>query len=459
MLGGLALRIFTASDPFLHTWDEGYHALVAKNLMQHPFKPTLYAHPILPFDYKDWTANHIWLHKQPVPLWTMAMSMSLFGINLIALRLPSTILSTLGIGLTYYTGKHFFSKRAGFLAAFFYAINGLILEMSGGRVATDHYDIFFLFFVHLAIVFSIIYVRKRKSYFNILVGLALGIAILCKWLPALIVLPVWVFLVLDTQKIGWRVLLQQLLLILIVSSIIFVPWQIYIHLNFPLEAAWESGYNIKHLTQALEGRTGPWYFFFDRIRINYGELIYLPLLWFFWKIYKDRGNFKQLALLSWWLVPFVFFSLSQTKMPAYILFTAPVLFLISAEFFFIVYDKRHLVESKWLVYTLLLLLLALPIRYSLERMKPFAKTQERALWIEALVELDEQYEYAVLFNFPKPIDAMFYTDMVVYKHIPSLNTILELQSKGMVVLFSNPESIPAEYKDLKGALYLSLPFE
>jgi 4-amino-4-deoxy-L-arabinose transferase-like glycosyltransferase len=89
---GLAIRIYISTDLFLHTWDERYHALVAKHLIQHPFRPTLYDNPVLPYDYRNWTANHIWLHKQPLPLWTMAASLSLFGVHEIALRLPSSLL-------------------------------------------------------------------------------------------------------------------------------------------------------------------------------------------------------------------------------------------------------------------------------------------------------------------------------------------------------------------------------
>jgi 4-amino-4-deoxy-L-arabinose transferase len=48
--GALFLRAFAASDPFLHEWDERFHALVAKNLASHPLVPTLYDDPALPFD-------------------------------------------------------------------------------------------------------------------------------------------------------------------------------------------------------------------------------------------------------------------------------------------------------------------------------------------------------------------------------------------------------------------------
>ena len=115
MVCGLFLRFYTSADFYLHQWDERYHALVAKNLMSHPFKPTLYENPVLPYDFKDWMGNHIWLHKQPVPLWSMAASMRLFGVNEIALRLPSMIMSTLGIWITYSIGKYLFNKRIGFI--------------------------------------------------------------------------------------------------------------------------------------------------------------------------------------------------------------------------------------------------------------------------------------------------------------------------------------------------------
>ncbi len=142
---GILLRLFVSAEFFLHAWDERYHALVAKNLIQHPLLPTLYDNPDLPHNYREWSASHVWLHKQPLPLWAMAWSMFLFGVNEMALRLTSVLLTTIGIGLTYQIGYLLFSRKIGFIAAFLYTIHGLILEATGGRVATDHIDVFFSF--------------------------------------------------------------------------------------------------------------------------------------------------------------------------------------------------------------------------------------------------------------------------------------------------------------------------
>lgn len=98
---GFLLRLYTANDKYLHNWDERYHALVAKNMMTEPFAPKLYKNPVLDYDYRYWSSNHIWLHKQPFPLWCITLSFKLFGVNELALRLPSIFLTTLGIYLTF----------------------------------------------------------------------------------------------------------------------------------------------------------------------------------------------------------------------------------------------------------------------------------------------------------------------------------------------------------------------
>lgn len=119
MICGFLLRIYTASDFYLHTWDERYHALVAKNMIQKPFKPMLYSNPVLAYDYTNWTGNHIWLHKQPLALWLMGLSMWIFGENEIALRIPSILFTTAGIWLTFHIGKNLLDKKTGYIAAFF----------------------------------------------------------------------------------------------------------------------------------------------------------------------------------------------------------------------------------------------------------------------------------------------------------------------------------------------------
>lgn len=449
---GLALRIYTSTDFFLHSWDERYHALVAKNLIQHPLTPTLYDSPVLPYDYKNWPANHIWLHKQPLPLWTMAASMSLFGVNEIALRLPSIIFTTIGIWLTFSIGSFFFNKKIGYWAAFLYSINGLIIEATGGRTGTGHTDIYFLFFIELAVFFSIIFVQKKKTIYNVLAGFSIGAAILSKWLPALIVLPIWLLIVIDSGYFKPRTIIFQFFILIMTCIAVFLPWQVYIFQKFPIEANWEATYNIRHITEVIEGHTGPFYYYFMKLRIYCGDLIYLPLLWFLWKTFRNRNNLKRLAITIWFLVPFLFFSISETKAPVYILFIAPTLFLMTSEFISVLTDYKKNHKLKWLFNLILILLIALPIRYTIERVKPFEKRDRKPQWITDLKKLnDRKIQKGLLFNFQHPIEAMFYTNLTVYPDIPDKNVINGFIEKGYTVLFNNNTSnVPDEILAIKG---------
>ena len=155
LLAGLILRIYVSMDFYLHEWDERYHALVAKNLSQHFLTPTLYENPILPYDLRSWISNHIWLHKPPVPLWIMALSLKTFGINEIALRFPSILFSTATIWMTFRIGEKLSGYKVAILGAFLMSIQGLIIEQSGGRVPTDHIDLYFLFFIEWAVLVAL----------------------------------------------------------------------------------------------------------------------------------------------------------------------------------------------------------------------------------------------------------------------------------------------------------------
>ncbi|MEO8759821.1 MAG: glycosyltransferase family 39 protein [Bacteroidia bacterium] len=451
---GFILRVYTSFDFFLHPWDERYHALVAKNLMQHPLLPTLYNNPILPNNYKDWTASYVWLHKQPLPLWTIATSMYLFGVNEIALRIPSIIFTTLGIWITFYIGRYFFNKKVGYLTAFFYSINGLIIEITAGRVATDHTDVFFLFFIELAVFFSILFIQKRKTIYTVFTSLSIGAAILSKWLPALIVLPIWLLLVIDSGSFKPKAIAFQFTLLVVITFAAFFPWQLYIYSHFPLEAAWENGFNFKHFTQVLEKQTGSFNYFIDRMRINYGELIYLPVLWFLWKTYKEKNNLKRWAICIWVLIPVIFFSFAKTKMQAYILFVAPALFIMIADFYFMLKDYKKTHGFKWLINVVLLLLLVLPIRYMLERVKPFETENRSPQWVINLKQINERkIKKGIIFNYDKPIEAMFYTNLTAYNILPEKGLLQKLIRQGYFVIIDDTGNIPEDIKLIKG-IYL-----
>lgn len=454
---GLVLRVYTSTDLFLHVWDERYHALVAKNLLLHPLTPTLYESPVLPYVFQNWTANHVWLHKQPLPLWCMALSMNCFGINELALRLPTVLLSTAGIYLTYSIACHFFDRKVAFFAAFLFSINGLILELTGGRVATDHIDIFFMFFVLLGIHFSIRFAQRPKVITSVLVGFCIGAAILCKWLPALIVLPIWLLLVWDSRQLKSKAIMMHLGIIAIVCLGTVMPWQLYIFHTFPNEANWEANYNLRHWSEVIEGHKGGYGFYLDVIRINYGDLIYLPLLWFLWKVARGRFGLQNLTVLVWVGVPLIFFSCAATKMQGYLLFTTPALFMITGKFWYVLLDycKGH--KFHYFFRVVLFLLVALPIRYTIERAKPFDTTARNPAWVQKLRQFRPGWtENVVLFNYDKPIEAMFYADLTAYEALPKKAVLANLIASGYHVFVEDDGAVPSDIRSMVGVKMVKL---
>lgn len=438
ILSGFIFFLFTSSDFFLHVWDERYHALVAKNLIKHPFYPTLYENPILAYDYKMWVGNHIWVHKQPLPLWLMAGSMKIFGINELALRLPSIIMSSISIYLTFKIGSYFFNKKVGLFSAFLFSVNGLVIEMTSGRVATDHVDIAFMFFILLSIFLITQFIERKTMLYTVLIGVSIGGAILTKWLIGLIVLPIWLLVLWDNKSFNARTIIGHFALLLLTIALVGLPWQLYIFKEFPIEAAYESNFNLRHFTEVIEERSGSVFYFIEKIRINYGELIYLPILWLIWRILKKSRNLKQLALCVWFLVPLIIFSFAKTKMQGYLLFTAPALFIITAAFFFELVNFRLTHKPKWLYNLILALLIILPIRYGIERMKPFENYDRNPNWVTELKQLNgRNIQNGILFNYENPIEAMFYTDLIVYPILPSKEKIEQLINEGYQILIND----------------------
>ncbi|HEY1038410.1 MAG TPA: glycosyltransferase family 39 protein [Bacteroidia bacterium] len=415
----LFLRVYLSLDEFLHMWDERFHAVVAKNLLNDPLKPFLYKTTVFSYKQQDWFTNHIWLHKQPLPLWLMALSIKCFGLSEFVIRIPSILLSTLSVYFTWAIAKKIVNPRIALLAAFFHAINGLVIDLCAGRLATDHYDTLFLVFIEGAIYFALIQVERKKLIWSFMIGLLIGLAILTKWLPALIVLPIWFLF--SRKYFPIKTLIVQGFIILIVTVAVALPWQLYILKTFPVEAALSYKHNVQHMTEVLDDQSGDALFYLDRIRMNYSDVIYLPLLFFIFVAVKKRDSIK-LGLLIWIFVPILFFSLIPTKMRGYILFTAPALFIVCAYFMNYLYYKRALVKKKSykiLIVIFLIASVALPIRYTVERLKLFEDYNRSPAWAKNYKKLAKETngskENLVFINVEHPIEFMFYSDFPAYQ--------------------------------------------
>ncbi|MEM1219632.1 MAG: glycosyltransferase family 39 protein [Bacteroidota bacterium] len=426
-----ALRLFAAADNHLHPWDERYHALVGKNLSSSFPTPLLYQEPLLSYDYRQWSANHVWVHKQPVPIFLIGGSVALFGAEPLWVRFPSILLGSLCIWLTFLIGKRLFSAKVGFYAAFFQAINGLLIELASGRVATDHIDASFAFWVECGVWLSLLPSKdgRRPFWLDALTALAVGLAILSKWLPALVVGLIWAY-VRWTEGWRWQIIGRGTLILFVLLGVV-LPWQLWTYQHFPLEFAWEQSFNQRHIFEGLDGHGQPWWYFIERVRINYGEMVYWPIVTGTWLAFLGiKSGERQSLLALWFWVPFMFFSLVATKMQGYLAFIAPALFLWTAYVVDQVW-QWGLANRWWRIIVLLFLLLS--VRYSVERLKPFERnTPEWQQTLNLFAGQDPQEPF-VLCGEPQYIEAMFQYGGTVYPHIPPVEQLQKWRDEGINV--------------------------
>ncbi|MEZ4940695.1 MAG: glycosyltransferase family 39 protein [Saprospiraceae bacterium] len=327
-LAAFFLRLYMAFvDPFLHDWDERFHALVAKNMIAEPFRPMLRVSPVLPYDFTAWCCNHIWVHKQPLFLWQMALAMKVFGVNEWALRLPSVLLSTLMTYWIYRIALIWTREQAtAFLAALLSTFSYYQLELTAGYLSLDHNDLVFTAYVTGGIWAFSEYTRRPGIRWAMIAGVFTGLDVLVKWLTALVIFG-GAGLYLLSQRDHWskwqfyRHWLSAFGLVLVIMA----PWQLYILREFPKESAWEYAYNFKHITDRLGAFTaGDAWYYLKYLNEHFGVFL-LPflalglILVLFSKKFERRYNLPMLGMAA---VFYLFFSLVvETQMPA---FTYPV---------------------------------------------------------------------------------------------------------------------------------------
>ncbi len=457
---GFAGRLYTSLDPMLHPWDERYHALVAKHLIDNPLAPKLYVDPPFEQSYQNWTQSEIWLHKQPVPLWTMAASMAIFGVEPWAMRLPSLLISSVCILLTFFIARILTkSDRAGLIAATLHAVNGLVIELAAGRTATDHVDTFFLFFIELSI-FLILLAQKRHHYFFLfMAGVVCGLAILTKWLPALICLLLLAILE-GLSLSNWKRILPDLILLGTVALVVALPWQIFAWIRYPEEYLWEQAFNSRHFTEGLEGHGKSWWYFLDRIRITVHEGVYLFVAWGIWTWRNSGQNRMPLAfLLTWIFIPLLVFSLAKTKMQGYLLFSFPAYFVLIGWGM----DQGLLAVAKqgnrtflWMARAMFTLIILLAVRYGLERAHPWkSRAAEKAVHTELTsLSLPDQ---SVVFGAPHPIELMFFTDALAYEFFPTTEQVDRLNSEGWSIWVVDQKDLPEHLIGHSQVQLLALP--
>ncbi len=352
LLSAFLIRLLMISlDPFLHDWDERFHAIVAKNMMDFPFKPMMVVHPVFAYNYQDWWNSHIWVHKQPLFTWQMALSMKIFGVHPVAMRLPMAIMGILAIWMIRDIAKRWTrNDEIAFIASFLVTYAWYGLEMVAGNMSLDHNDFTFYFYITAGIWAWSKYNGSAKPLkWAVITGIFVGCAILVKWLTAFLVFGGWgLFIVLSPKRRGLLKSYWHIGLAFLVCCIVFIPWQLYIMYRFPLESAWSYHYNAAHFYRDL-GHEGPWYYHFSILYFLYHNLLigFLIIGIFGVLISKEVDRKLSIAYISMIVVIYVFFSFVLTRMPGFVFPVSGLMFILMASGFYLLFQAPPLFIKSW----------------------------------------------------------------------------------------------------------------
>ena len=337
-LSAFLIRYFIAAqDPFLHSWDERYHALVGKNLAEHPAVPTLKDDTLFEANNFDWQSAHIWVHKQPVFLYQIAVSIQFLGNTEMAVRMPSVLMGALMVLLLFRIATLTTNKSAAYVASGLFIFSFFQLEQTAGVIGMDHNDIAFAFYFALSIWGYVEFRENKQRRYIYLIAVFTAFGTLTKWLPACAIYGVWLLDILIHDTKNWKTELPGLLKSFGISTVIWGSWQAYIFSRWPREAGFEHAFNRRHFSEALEGHTGSWNYHLNLFDNQYGNFTILLFVIGFLVTMADQSKWKYRVLYIFIPVStYLVFSIAKTKSFAYVFYISPLIFAMIGYGFYLV---------------------------------------------------------------------------------------------------------------------------
>jgi 4-amino-4-deoxy-L-arabinose transferase-like glycosyltransferase len=154
----------------------------------------------------------------PLVFWIQHFFFSIFGVNLLVLRLPFVLAGVLSVYLIYLIGRKLFDERVGFFGALFLTICTYHVWIS--RIGLQ--ESFVILFSLLAIYLFFIALNKENFWF--LWGIVLGLAFLLKYTTFFLPLVFIIYILIYQRKVFYN---YKFYLALFLAGLVFSPVLIY----------------------------------------------------------------------------------------------------------------------------------------------------------------------------------------------------------------------------------------
>jgi len=296
-----------------------------------------------------------YLDKPIVYFAAEAALMEVLGPTELAARLPAYLFTLATAAVLFW-----FARRIG-VDPWVTAIVFLSMPLTIAFARTVIFDSALMFFVVVALTAFYCAIEERKSRWSILGWAAMGVAMITKG-PVTFVLVLFVVIPYAWRRKALRVVFP--LLGIVAFAAVIAPWVWGVTQVVPefLRYIVVTETAERMATKALQRTGPPWYFVPYLIG---GALPWSLVALLNWRSLKKRDD-ALLFILLWILIPLVFFSLSQSKRPQYILPLMPAIALLVAR----VWDEARTRAVAVIVALFGGLFLAAPLFFHRTKMKP-----------------------------------------------------------------------------------------
>ncbi len=325
-------------------------------------------------------------YDKPVLIyWLQAASVSAFGLNEFALRLPSAIAASLWVLALWWFVRARLDAATATIAGLVMAL-GLEVAIIGKAAVADA-----LLNLFIALAFFEIYGwRLRPTRATLLRAyLWLGLGFLTKG-PVAVFFPLLVSFLYFVSLREWRVWLSAVfdwrgwLVFIAVAG----PWYLAIYLDDGLGffQSFFLGHNLGRYSGVKHGHSGFLGYYFVMLPV-----VVLPFTGWFFSLLPQVRRFwadeLDRFLLLWFVAVFVVFSFSGTKLPHYLVYGITPLFILMARY-------RDALRNRWLAFVppllFVVLMAALPELLALLEAQA-DRAHEQAMFAQGVRVLDSDY--------------------------------------------------------------------
>ncbi len=275
-----------------------------------------------------------WLEKPVLYYWGAMLSYSVFGVSDWAARMPSAVLATVMVAVIYFFMRRF-RPGAQLDAALITASAAATIGFA--RAASTDMPLAATFTIGMLAWFAWLETKRNRwlAAFYVFVGLAT----LAKG-PVAPLLAALIIVIFAAMRRAPRLILRTLWWpVLLLFFAVVVPWYVAVQWRNPeFFRVFFLEHNLARFSENVFHHRQPFWYFVPVLLLSVAPwTVYAVVALLKWlgkrvDVGSEREHVLPRFMIIWLLVPLVFFSLSQSKLPGYILPAVPAFALLLADY-------------------------------------------------------------------------------------------------------------------------------